>query len=388
MMNFNLPSTPRRNITNTRNHRHGLTIIYIGVSMIVICLFLSYMVDLGRIKLAKAELQRTVDSAARAGANEIGREPSVIRAAALKYANNKANVVDDRMLNLTEQDVEIGIWDTNTLKFTSVSDKNYLIANAVRVSTVRKGKDAIPLFFGKAIGQDVQGIRAHSVAMYIPGVNVNQKVDARANPFLAGMPAGTKASTMNPKVAINTAVADVAGNTTSPKNSPVAITMAISEGMRFNFDSISGTAQHDPKDPYFEPDGKMSDIGHNNVTSSHANNYSNGNMNEHGIADMRAPINSLVGVFLSDESPNKSSPPKNLDFSSAVSRDFAELKPELKQIFWIGDGKNKDGVPQQFVAPKGATRLYLATWDFYEWNNNDGERIVKVIRPGSVVTVE
>ena len=47
-----------------------------------------------------------------------------------------------------------------------------------------------------------------------------------------------------------------------------------------------------------------------------------------------------------------------------------------------------DGVPQKFRAPEGATRLYLATWDFYEWNNNAGERTVKIERaagdPGEV----
>ena len=39
-------------------------------------------------------------------------------------------------------------------------------------------------------------------------------------------------------------------------------------------------------------------------------------------------------------------------------------------------------------APEGATRLMLATWDFYEWNNNAGYRIVKINRPQQVITVK
>ena len=95
-----------------------------------------------------------------------------------------------------------------------------------------------------------------------------------------------------------------------------------------------------------------------------------------GISDLTAPINALVGVFLDDEQPNHSAPPKALDFRSPASREFTSLEPQLKQLFWIGDGKTKDGLAQEFAVPEGATRLYLATWDFYEWNNNAGWRVV------------
>ena len=43
---------------------------------------------------------------------------------------------------------------------------------------------------------------------------------------------------------------------------------------------------------------------------------------------------------------------------------------------------------QQFIVPKGATRLYLATWDFFEWNNNAGTRNVQVNRPERIIMVK
>jgi hypothetical protein len=95
-----------------------------------------------------------------------------------------------------------------------------------------------------------------------------------------------------------------------------------------------------------------------------------------------------MGLFLDDKQPNTSGAPGKLDFSSSASREFSTLEPKLKQIFFIGDGKNKDGARQQFVVPKGATRLYLATWDFYEWNNNSGQRNIQVKRPQRIITVK
>ena len=80
--------------------------------------------------------------------------------------------------------------------------------------------------------------------------------------------------------------------------------------------------------------------------------------------------------------------PSNLDFRSTASRDFDTLQPGLKQLFFIGDGLNSKGQHQDFVAPKGTTRLFLATMDYYEWNNNAGYRQMKITRPGQIITVK
>jgi hypothetical protein len=57
------------------------------------------------------------------------------------------------------------------------------------------------------------------------------------------------------------------------------------------------------------------------------------------------------------------------------------LEPQLKQVFLIGTGHvkarvdsstKKSDVSRRFRVPRGATRLYLAVMDAYEWNNNEG----------------
>ena len=85
----------------------------------------------------------------------------------------------------------------------------------------------------------------------------------------------------------------------------------------------------------------------------------------------------LVGVFLSDDPPADPAP-KRLDFTD--NEDFDLLKPEIGQTFLIGDG-----VGRRYLAPSGATRLFLgfAEGMFYVgapgfYFNNGGELQVKV----------
>lgn len=92
---------------------------------------------------------------------------------------------------------------------------------------------------------------------------------------------------------------------------------------------------------------------------------------EHGISDINAPINALVGVFLADWSQVGEPVAEALDFSS-IGLDFGYLAPQIGQVFFIGDGMTADGLVQQFGIPVGATRLFLGTMDGYTWNDNDG----------------
>jgi hypothetical protein len=229
----------------------------------------------------------------------------------------------------------------------------------------------IKLMFAPVLGRKFCDARGECIVQFSAGVNVDQNVGGTANPFLAGMPAGSVASLNNPHNS-----PDYAGTLANPRQSPTAINMPIKDGMIFNFDSIDGDVRHDPNLAYYSPDGQLTDIGGNT------------NGAENGISDLKAPINALVGVFLDDRAPNLTRAPSKLDFSTDASRNFDVLKPKLKQLFFIGDGKMNDGRFQQFVAPAGATRLYLATWDFFEWNNNAGARNVKITNPDHIVTVK
>jgi hypothetical protein len=85
----------------------------------------------------------------------------------------------------------------------------------------------------------------------------------------------------------------------------------------------------------------------------------------------------VIGVFLTDERPDKSRAPRDLRFD-AKHRQFTTFSPLLKQIFFIGRGTTVAGEVRRFVVPEGATRLYLGTMDSFEWNNNTGAFQVSV----------
>lgn len=274
--------------------------------------------------------------------------------------------------------VTVGYWNTGTRAF-SASIPAGQIANAVRVQLNRPatGPQSIGLIWGSLLGIGGCQVRAEAIAILSTGINVDHRIEGSANPFLAGMPAGSVASLNNPHNS-----PDYAGNAASTdlaarRQSPPVVPMTVTPGDVLEFDSIAGTVRHDPSLPDFSPDGELADIG------------SNTNGSENGISDTTAPINALVGLFLSDAAPNTTStPPANRSFATESGRNFDQLNPQLKQIFFIGDGVTSSGTKQRFIVPPGATRLFLATWDFYEWNNNSGYRIVKVKRPGRVILVK
>ncbi|CAN5573227.1 hypothetical protein BH09PLA1_BH09PLA1_02930 [soil metagenome] len=358
-------------VSNHNKRARGVVIYYMTFAMIVLCGFCSFAVDLGRVQVTKAELRRAADSASRAAAAELPNLNSAIAFAA-QYANS--NLADGTPIKLDPSaDIEFGKWDARNATFTKLTGFAAQNANCVHVTLRRTAKrgTAVPLLFAKVIGQENCDVTAESYAMLIPAIDVNQNVPGTANPFLAGMPQGSVASLNNPHNS-----PDFAGTTSNPRQSPLAVSIPLVEGDQLTFDSIDGIVRHDPNLAYFSPDGELSDIGRNT------------NGSENGISDVTAPINALVGLFLDDTQPNSSGAPSKLNFSSDASRNFDTLSPKMKQIFFIGDGKNSSGARQQFIVPKGATRLYLATWDFYEWNNNAGFRNIQVKRPQKIITVK
>lgn len=85
-----------------------------------------------------------------------------------------------------------------------------------------------------------------------------------------------------------------------------------------------------------------------------------------GIAGMllKGQVMFLAGVFITSDAPAAPAP-ERLDFTDNV--DFERLEPGLGQTFFIGDGAG-----QTFVAPAGATRLYLGFVDGYVFTGKPG----------------
>ena len=182
-----------------------------------------------------------------------------------------------------------------------------------------------------------------------PANCANLTVPGTSNPWLAGMPNGSTA-----------AMGDSA-----PAQSPRLVpTLSISGGDIFTFDPVTGAVSNGPCCAPIAADG--------GAVEPHIPGA------ENGVSNLTAPINALLGVFLGPDPPNTTPAPAGLDFSSAASRNFTTLSPQLKQVFFIGDGRNGSNVVQQFVAPAGATRLFLGTMDGIEWNNNTGSFSVLV----------
>lgn len=173
-------------------------------------------------------------------------------------------------------------------------------------------------------------------------------VPATSSPYLAGMPSGTKAR-----------VGDSA-----PQQSPVLVPRTLSYAVAVTFAAV-GAVEHTPACPpgcYGPNGGEM---------ARHQNGA------EHGISDASAPIDSLVGVFLSDEQPDRGAAPPTLDLDESGGA-APNLWLQLKQVFFIGNGRSRSGTPRRYLVPARATRLYLGVMDGYEWNNNSGSFTVTV----------
>jgi hypothetical protein len=190
-------------------------------------------------------------------------------------------------------------------------------------------------------------------------VTVAVAVPGYSDPWLAGMPDGSKASCWAPE-----------GCDYAPDQSPqLAEGLCLYAGEFLNF-QVTGGVLHYPGWPLTPPDG-----------SSVTNHNWQNDLGENGISDIIAPYDSCIGVFLDDAQPDLTPEPDYLDFSTAASRDYLTLAPLLKQVFFIGDGLTSGGEAQYVQIPAGATRLFIGTMDSTTWLNNVGQFDVLVSEP-------
>ncbi len=294
-----------------RNHR-GVTMIYAVLIMVAMCMLMSLAVDYGHAQLVKTELRRAADASARAAAQYIYSDHPTGVAAAIDVASR--NLADTKPVTLSAfTDIQYGNWNVNTKVFTQTNNTPQV--NAVRVVAHRNG---VPMMFASVLGRNTCDVQAETIFMATTPTSVNQDIAATANPFLAGMPAGSTASEINPENTVN-----YAGTKSNPLNSPMQVNLPISEGEALSFDSISGNASHNPSLQQVNPDGDLSEeVGHNNVSLNIPNNYGSTMYNQNGIGDAWIPINAVVGVVLSDDQPNLSpAPTPNKSSTSPTGRE-------------------------------------------------------------------
>jgi len=186
-------------------------------------------------------------------------------------------------------------------------------------------------------------------------------VPATADPWLAGMPNGSTASSFD----------------MSPEYSPTLVKnlqFKAGDSLQFAADGAASASHFISDYPAYGPDGGLL-FG----TESF---WRHDQTEENGMSNIWAPASSLVGVFLDNSSPDRFTPPAMLDFrptgNVAGGVDYELIRPSLRQMFFIGDGLNSDGTRQEVVVPFGATRLYLAVMDGYNWTDNVGRFDVRV----------
>jgi Flp pilus assembly protein TadG len=342
----------------------GVAIVYMLIMFTVLAAFVSLAVDFGRVSLDKAELQVTADAAARHGAEGLPTSAQIdnaINAAA-------ANTIEGNRVVLLSSDVQVGQWYPSSKTFTAGA--GYPFPNAVQVTaqlTAARGT-AIPTLFASILGSSSCNIHATSVATVVYPQTNAVAVPGTSDPWLAGMPNGTQANYYS------------AFGDNAPFNSPTQMPGTLHAGQVINF-QFQGAVSNWAGDNSYGCDGDPDYVGCNWWAQANGNS-------EHGIANVTAPIASVIGVFLNDSQPDSTAAPASLDFSTPASRDYATLSPQLKQPFFIGDGLRADGVTLQgIVIPAGATRLYIACMDFQQWSDNSGSMTTTVTATPQVTLV-
>jgi hypothetical protein len=183
------------------------------------------------------------------------------------------------------------------------------------------------------------------------GAGVTVAVPGTSDPWLAGMPNGSTAS-------CDLQMCDVA-----PQQSPIEVLgLNLQPGSMLTF-SATGMAGYGPTAIYQAgPDGIAS------MPIQHAN--FRGYVPENGIANLLAPTDALVGVFLGQGRPDASPLPPDLAGPTAT--------PLLKQVFLIGSSRS-------ITVPEGATRLFLGIMDGFGWWDNSGSFTVSIKAEGCQV---
>jgi Flp pilus assembly protein TadG len=151
-----------------RRIRRGVSLIWVTCFFIIMIAFASMAVDYGRVQVAKTELLRAADAAARAACGKLDSGVSAAQNAAMQTA--AANKADSTAVNVTTADIDFGTYNTATGDFAPLTGAAAANANAVRVwgrRTVAHG-DPIQLNFARLIGRATCDVTSEAIATISP----------------------------------------------------------------------------------------------------------------------------------------------------------------------------------------------------------------------------
>jgi len=328
----------------------------------VLAALVSLAVDYGRVSLDKAELQVAADAAARHGAEGLPTNTQVTNAQSVAAAN----IIEGAPVALLASDIQVGTWNTTTKTFTANGSSPNAVKVTAQLSTARG--TAIPTMFAAILGSSSCNVHASSIATVVFPTQSAINVPGTSDPWLAGMPNGTTANYYS-------SFGDIA-----PTESPTQIPTTLNPGQVINF-QFQGSVSNWSGDNSYGCNGDPDFVGCNWWAQANGNS-------EHGIANVTAPIASVIGIFLGSSEPDLSAAPAALDFSTAAEQQYSTISPLLKQPFFIGNGLCADGVTLKgIIVPAGATRLYVGCMDFQEWSDNSGTMTTTVTSTPQVTLV-
>jgi Flp pilus assembly protein TadG len=148
--------------------RRGIATIWGLASMGLLLAVGALVVDGAMLYTSHADLQIAADSGALAGASALTTEPENARARAIEYAAK--NFANGQSVTLTEDNIELGDWDTETRTFTVLNGEDESFADAVRVTAgmTEAGGNPLSMAFAQVFGQGEADVVASSIAVYRP----------------------------------------------------------------------------------------------------------------------------------------------------------------------------------------------------------------------------
>ena len=143
------------------SNERGSVVVLVAVMLLLIFFCVALVVDIGHIHNVKIELQRAVDAAALAGAQQIPGDNAVIIASAV--AMGGANKVDHDAVTINPAEVVVGLWDTQITPGKTAFDRftaGGTPKNAVKVTATLD----VPHFF--AFPVEPTKVTADAIAVY------------------------------------------------------------------------------------------------------------------------------------------------------------------------------------------------------------------------------
>lgn len=366
-----------------RGGRRGGVMVYVIVCLPAFVAMCALGVDVGRRQLAKGEAQGVADAAARYAATGMQSSSTPLTTArANANAVAIASRVDGAAPAIASSDVVRGTYNANgTFTANSTGD-------AVKVTVTQTlNRSGAPALWISLFTNSTYAVSATAVARTVTNY-VEIEPPASGNLWLSGMPDNTQHKNFRPDAAH---VWDNSGSSSNKKQRPLEINLAnasMQPGDSIILEGISGTATYLNSNASEAntntADGNAGYLVANGVAPASSVPATSAN----GMSNTRAPIGAVMAVFLTDNAPTSGSTPSNLDFGTAASRDYTSISPQVKQVFYIGDGKRSTGETQSIVIPAGATRMFVGMMDAWQWNDNTGNFKTKLYSRSKIYLVK